>query len=99
MVTNNLVLSEIQNINEATFSKFQYLIDEYSISRSEGWPWSRGKIGDLIEKIAQGKLQKFFKDNTLVNQTFIKDSKLSVSDYVKTIGDIKVTSFTRVALG
>ena len=58
-----------------------------------------GKPEAMLDNIAKGKLKRFFKDNTLVNQAFIKDSKVSVANYVKTIGDVKVTTFKRVALG
>lgn len=58
-----------------------------------------GKPEEMLDKIAQGKLRRFFKDNTLVNQDFIKDSKVSVSKYVKTIGDVEIIDFKRVALG
>ena len=59
-----------------------------------------GKPEAMLDKIAQGKLQRFFKDNTLVNQAFIKDSKVSVAEYVKSAdGNLKVTGFARVALG
>ncbi len=59
-----------------------------------------GKPEAMLDKIAQGKLQRFFKDNTLVNQDFIKDSKMSVAEYVKSAApNLKVTSFARVALG
>ena len=58
-----------------------------------------GKPEAMLDKIAQGKLKRFFKDNTLVNQDFIKDSKVSVAKYVKTIGDVEVVDFKRVALG
>ena len=58
-----------------------------------------GKQEAMLDKIAQGKLQRFFKDNTLVNQAFIKDSKVSVASYVKTLGDVEVVDFKRVALG
>ena len=58
-----------------------------------------GKPEAMLENIAKGKIQRFFKDNTLVNQDFIKDSKLSVSQYVKTIGNVEVVNFKRVALG
>jgi len=58
-----------------------------------------GKPEAMLDNIAKGKLQRFFKDNTLVNQDFIKDSKLSVGQYVKTIGDVKVVNYKRVALG
>jgi elongation factor Ts len=59
-----------------------------------------GKPEAMLDNIAKGKLNRFFKDNTLVNQDFIKDSKLSVADYVKSIGkDVKVVNFKRVTLG
>ncbi|WP_111684895.1 translation elongation factor Ts [Winogradskyella tangerina] len=58
-----------------------------------------GKPEAMLDNIAKGKLKRFFKDNTLVNQAFIKDSKVSVADYVKTIGDVEITVFKRVALG
>ena len=58
-----------------------------------------GKPEAMLDNIAKGKLKRFFKDNTLVNQTFIKDSKQSVAQYVKTIGDVEVVNFKRIALG
>lgn len=58
-----------------------------------------GKPEAMLDNIAKGKLKRFFKDNTLVNQAFIKDSKVSVADYVKSIGDVTVVDFKRVALG
>lgn len=59
-----------------------------------------GKPEEMLDKIAQGKLKRFFKDNTLVNQDFIKDSKQSVSQYVKSVDpSLKVVGFERVALG
>ncbi|WP_431125808.1 translation elongation factor Ts [Flagellimonas flava] len=59
-----------------------------------------GKPEAMLENIAKGKLQRFFKDNTLVNQAFIKDSKQSVAQYVKSVdSDLEVTGFQRVALG
>lgn len=61
---------------------------------------AEGKPEAMLDNIAKGKIKRFFKDNTLVNQAFIKDSKQSVSQYVKTIGnDVEVTGFKRVALG
>lgn len=60
---------------------------------------AEGKPEAMLDNIAKGKLKRFFKDNTLVNQAFIKDSKLSVADYVKSYGDVSVTAFERVALG
>ncbi len=59
-----------------------------------------GKPEAMLDNIAKGKLKRFFKDNTLVNQDFIKDSKISVADYVKTLdGNLTIVSYKRVALG
>jgi len=58
-----------------------------------------GKPEAMLDNIAKGKLKRFFKDNTLVNQAFIKDSKQSVAQYVKSLGEVTVVSFKRVALG
>jgi elongation factor Ts len=47
-----------------------------------------------------GKLNKFFKENTLLNQQFVKDNKQSVADYLKSIDkDLTVTTFKHVKLG
>ena len=59
-----------------------------------------GKPEAMLDNIAKGKLKRFFKDNTLVNQAFIKDSKQSVTQYVKSVdSNLEVTGFSRVALG
>jgi elongation factor Ts len=59
-----------------------------------------GKPEAIIEKIALGKLNKFFKDNTLLAQTFVKDSSMSVDGYLKSIDkNLTVTDFKHVALG
>ena len=61
---------------------------------------AEGKPAEMAEKIAMGKLNKFFKDNTLMAQAFVKDANKSVADYLKSIdADLKVTEFKRVALG
>ena len=53
----------------------------------------------MLDNIANGKLKKFFKENTLVNQQFIKDSKQSISDYLKSQSEnAEVTGFSRVGL-
>lgn len=57
-----------------------------------------GKPEAMLDHITKGKIKRFFKDNTLVNQLFIKDSKQTVAQYVKTIGDVTVADFKRVAL-
>lgn len=58
-----------------------------------------GKPANIIDNILKGKMQKFYKENTLVHQSFIKDGSQSVADYVKSVNpDLKVTGFVRVAL-
>ena len=59
-----------------------------------------GKPEAMLDNIAKGKLKRFFKDNTLVNQAFIKDHKQSVDQYIKSVdAELEVTAFERVALG
>jgi len=59
-----------------------------------------GKPEAMLDNIAKGKLNRFFKDNTLVNQDYIKDSSMSVAAYVKSVDSaLTVTGFKRVALG
>ena len=59
-----------------------------------------GKAEDMLEKIALGKLNKFYKENTLLNQEFVKGNKESVSEFLKKIdGGLTVTAFRHVALG
>ncbi len=58
-----------------------------------------GKPEKLFEKIAMGKLNKFFKENTLINQEFIKDSKTTVGQMLeKADKDLTVVAFKRVSL-
>ena len=60
---------------------------------------AEGKPADLAEKIALGKLNKFYKESTLLNQDFIKDTKKSVAQYLKeTDGELTVTGFRRFSL-
>ena len=59
-----------------------------------------GKPADMLDKIAAGKLNAFFKEQTLLAQAFVKDGGKTVGDYLKSIAsDLKVTEFKRVALG
>lgn len=65
------------------------------VARQEGKPEA------MLEKIAMGKLGKFFKENTLLNQLYVKSTnKETVSAYLKTLdGDLTVTDFKHVTLG
>ncbi len=63
-----------------------------------------GKPENMLEKIAEGKLKKFFKENCLLNQAYVKDPSISISDYLTdTIGkigeNIKISKFARFQLG
>jgi len=59
-----------------------------------------GKPEEMVEKIAAGKLNKFYKDSTLLNQEFVKDSSKTVAQFLATVEKgLTVTAFKRVALG
>jgi elongation factor Ts len=61
---------------------------------------AEGKPEAMIEKIAAGKLNKFYKDSTLLNQEFVKDSSKDVRKFLNDISNgLTVTSFKRVQLG
>ena len=63
-------------------------------------PKMAGKPEEMMSKIAEGKLNAFFKESTLLAQAYVKDGSKSVGDYLKSVdGDLKVTEFKRVALG
>jgi len=63
-------------------------------------PKMAGKPDEMIGKIAEGKLNAFFKESTLLNQAFVKDSSKTVADQLKSIDpQLKVIEFKRVALG
>ena len=64
------------------------------VARKEGKPEA------MLEKIATGKLNKFFKENTLLNQAFVKDGKMNVQAYLQSKHkDLTVTSFKHIKLG
>jgi len=67
---------------------------------------AEGKPEKIWDRILPGKMERFISDNTtldmeqcLLDQTFIKDEKKNVAEYVKTYGDVEVSSFKRVTLG
>jgi len=77
----------------------QEVIDkELEIGREQAI--AEGKPEKIIDKIAQGKLQKFFKDNTLLAQPFVKDNSLTVGKYLDGVtSGLTVASFKRVVIG
>ena len=65
---------------------------------------NEGKPEAIADKIVMGKINKFYKENCLVDQEFVKDNKLSVSQYVKNVakqlgGKIEITRFVRFEKG
>ena len=61
---------------------------------------AEGKPDQIVEKIAMGKLNKFFKERTLLNQQFVKDSSTNIAGYLKTVDkELTVTDFKHVTLG
>ena len=61
---------------------------------------AEGKPEEMVEKIAAGKLNKFYKDSTLLNQEFVKDSSKSVAQFLNEVDKgLTVTAFKRVQLG
>jgi len=63
-------------------------------------PKMAGKPADMLDKIAAGKLNAFFKEQTLIGQAYVKDGSKSVGEYLKSVDPgLKVTQFKRVALG
>jgi elongation factor Ts len=61
---------------------------------------AEGKAADMAEKIAAGKLSKFFKENTLLPQAFVKDNSKTVGEYLKSVSNgLTVVSFNRIAVG
>jgi elongation factor Ts len=61
---------------------------------------AEGKPANMVDKIAQGKLQKFFKDNTLLHQIFVKDNSKTVAQYLDSVTKgLTVAEFKRIAIG
>jgi elongation factor Ts len=77
----------------------QEIIDrELEIGREQAR--QEGKPEEMLDKIAQGKLNKFYKESTLLNQEFVRDNKKTVGQYlIETDKDLKVTAFVRLMLG
>lgn len=60
---------------------------------------NEGKPENMVEKIAEGKLNKFFKESTLLNQEFVKEGKITVKDYLKRHhNELTITEFKRYGL-
>jgi elongation factor Ts len=61
---------------------------------------AEGKPENMVEKIAEGKLKRFYKDNTLVHQPFVKDNSKTVAQYLDSVTKgLAVAEFKRVSIG
>lgn len=59
-----------------------------------------GKAEEMLEKIAQGKLQKFYKENTLLSQAFVKDNSKTIAQYLDGVSKgMTVSEFKRISIG
>ena len=71
---------------------------ELAIGREQAL--AEGKPENIVDKIAQGKLNKFFKENTLLNQSFVKDNSKTVAQYLDSVKKgLTVDKFKRIAIG
>jgi elongation factor Ts len=92
----NPVAVDASSVSAATIERERAIVTE----QIKADPKMAGKPDDMINKIAEGKLNSFFKESTLVNQAFVKDNSKTVGDYLKSVdGGLQVTEFKRVALG
>ena len=92
----NPVALDTTSVPAATVERERSIVTE----QIQADPKMAGKPGEMISKIAEGKLNAFFKESTLLSQPFVKDSSKSVAEYLKSIdADLKITEFKRVALG
>ncbi len=61
---------------------------------------AEGKAEEMLEKIAMGKLQKFYKENTLLSQQFVKDGSKSIAQYLDGVSKgLTVNAFKRISIG
>lgn len=81
-----------EGVDSATIEK------EIEIGREQAR--QEGKPEAILDKIAQGKLQKFFQESTLLNQAYVKESKMTVREYLQSLDKgLTVTEFKHVKLG
>ncbi|MDB3905879.1 translation elongation factor Ts [Crocinitomicaceae bacterium] len=78
-------------------------VDEATIARElevgRDLAIQEGKPVEMADKIAQGRLGKFFKENTLLSQSFVRDNKITVEQFLKNSEDgLTVTDFKRLAM-
>jgi elongation factor Ts len=92
----NPVAVDADSVSADTIARERAIVTE----QIKNDPKMAGKPDEMIDKIATGKLNAFFKENTLIAQPFVKDATKTVGEYLKSIdAEVKVTQFKRVQLG
>ena len=92
----NPVAVDPESVPAATIERERAIVTE----QIKADPKMEGKPAEMISKIADGKLNAFFKESTLLAQAFVKDGGKTVAEYLKSVdSSLKVTEFKRVALG
>ncbi len=92
----NPVAVDADSVSADTIAREKSIVTE----QIKNDPKMAGKPDEMIDKIASGKLTAFFKENTLLAQSFVKDQSKTVGDYLKSVdAEVKVTQFKRVQLG
>jgi elongation factor Ts len=88
----NPVAVDEKNVDQSVIEK------ELEIAKAQ--ILAEGKPANMVDKIAQGKLQKFFKESTLLHQAFVKDSSKTVAQYLESVSKgLTVAEFKRVSIG
>jgi elongation factor Ts len=83
------------SVSAATIEKEK----EIALEQTKNDPRNQGKPANILEKIAEGKLEKFFKEGTLLNQEFTKDNTKTIRQYLQSVDkDLTVTGFLRFSL-
>ena len=86
-------------LNTSAWSEEQHAAAKQEIEIYKTQMRNEGKKEEFIERIAQGKLEKFYQDNVLLEQSFIKDASKTVTDLLKEAGGATITGFIRMQLG
>ena len=92
----NPVAVDADSVPQSTIERERVIVTE----QIQADPKMAGKPAEMIAKIADGKLNAFFKEQTLVAQPFVKDGSKTVADHLKSVDpSLKIKEFKRVALG
>lgn len=92
----NPVAVDPSNVPASTVERERAIVTE----QIQADPKMAGKPAEMINKIAEGKLNAFFKEQTLLAQPFVKDGGKSVAEYLKSVSpELNVIEFRRIALG